>query len=73
MSIRADNEAKPSGRVWDVFARTRDEEALHHVGDVIAPGAGLARASAYQLYQESPWVEMCVVHRSAMVAVEDRA
>jgi hypothetical protein len=73
MNIRSDNEVKPSGRVWDVFARTRDEKALHHVGDVIAPGPALARAYAYQMYQESPWVEMCIAPRSEIVAVVDRA
>ena len=73
MSIRATNERKPSGTVWDVFARTRDEKALHQVGDVIAPNEGLARAYAYQMYQESPWVEMCVAPRAEIVAVIDRA
>jgi 1,2-phenylacetyl-CoA epoxidase PaaB subunit len=73
MSIRAENEEKPSGRVWDVFARTRDEKSLHQVGDVIARSAGLARAYAYQMYQESPWVEMCVALRADIVAVIDRA
>ena len=46
MSIRARNENKPSGTVWDVFARTRDETALHQVGDVIAPNEGLAQPGA---------------------------
>ena len=73
MSIRTRNESKPSGAVWDVFARTRDEKAVHHVGDVIAPNEGLARAYAYQMYQESPWVEMCVAPRADIKAVIDRA
>ena len=73
MSIRERNEAKPSGVVWDVFARTREEKALHQVGDVIAPNEGLARAYAYQMYQESPWVEMCLAPRADIVCVIDRA
>jgi len=73
MSLRERNEAKPSGTVWDVFARTRDEKALHQVGDVIAPNESLARAYAYQMYQESPWVEMCIASRADVVAVIDRA
>jgi len=73
VSLRDANERKPSGPVWDVFARTRDEKALHQVGDVIAPTAGLARTYAYQMYQESPWVEMIVVQRSDVVTVIDRA
>ncbi|MGH2569770.1 MAG: hypothetical protein ACRDGR_01005, partial [bacterium] len=67
------NETKPSGTVWDVFARTRDEAELHQIGDVIAPTLGLARAYAYQMYQESPWVEMVVAPRAEIVTVIDRA
>jgi hypothetical protein len=73
MSIRNRNEAKPSGTVFDVFARTRDEKELHQIGDVIAPSAGLARAYAYQMYQESPWVEMIVAPRAAVVTLIDRS
>ena len=73
MSIRSRNEIKPSGTVYDVFARTRDEEDVHQIGDVIAPTPGLARAYAYQMYQESPWVEMIVAPRAEIVAVIDRA
>lgn len=73
MSIRDQNAEKPSGTVYDVFARTRDETALHQVGDVIAPGPGLARAYAYQMYQESPWVEMVVAPREDIVTVIDRS
>ena len=72
MNLRRNNENKPSGDVWDVFARTRDETGLHHVGDVCAPSTGLARAYAYQMYQESPWVEMMVARRSDIVTVVDR-
>jgi hypothetical protein len=73
MAIRIHNETKPSGRVYDVFARTRDEPELHQVGDVIAPRPGLARAYAFQMYQESPWVEMIVAPRSEIVTVIDRS
>lgn len=73
MAIRINNEQKPSGRVFDVFARTREETELHQIGDVIAPSAGLARAYAYQLYQESPWVEMIVAPRAHIVTVIDRS
>jgi len=72
MSIRKHNETKPSGTVYDVFARTRDETELHQVGDVIAPTQGLARAYAYQMYQESPWVEMIVAPRADIVTIIDR-
>ena len=73
MSLREKNETKPSGVVYDVFARTRDETGLHQVGDVIAPSLGLARAYAYQMYQESPWVEMMIAPRERIVTVLDRS
>jgi 1,2-phenylacetyl-CoA epoxidase PaaB subunit len=73
MTIRDRNEVKPSGTVYDVFARTRDEDRVHQIGDVIAPTLGLARAYAYQMYQESPWVEMIVVPRAAIVTVVDKS
>ena len=73
MAIRSGNEAKPSGDVYDVFARTRDEAELHQIGDVIAPSLGLARAYAFQMYQESPWVEMIVAPRESIVTVIDRS
>lgn len=73
MSIRVNNAKKPAGDVYDVFARTRDERELHQVGDVIAPAPGLARAYAFQLYQESPWVEMIIAPRKTIVTLIDRA
>jgi hypothetical protein len=73
MSLRDQNETKPSGTVYDVFARTRDETDVHQIGDVIAPTRGLARAYAYQMYQESPWVEMIVAPRGDIVTVIDKA
>ena len=72
MTTRTKNETKPSGTVYDVFARTRDETELHQIGDVIAPTIGLARSYAYQMYQESPWVEMVVAPRGDIVTVIDR-
>lgn len=73
MAIRNGNERKPTGVVYDVFARTRDEAELHQIGDVIAPSRGLARAYAFQMYQESPWVEMIVAPRESIVTVIDRS
>ncbi len=73
MNLRSHNETKPSGIVYDVFARTRDEKELHQVGDVIAPTPGLARADAYQMYQESPWVEMMIAPRANIVTIVDRS
>ena len=73
MALRDNNDKKPSGDVYDVFARTRDEADLHQIGDVIAPSRGLARAYAFQMYQESPWVEMIIAPRAEIVTVIDRS
>ena len=72
MGVREENREKPSGAVWDVFAKTRKDKALHHIGDVLAPSPGLAKAYAYQMYQESTWQDMVAVARESIVTlVED--
>lgn len=71
MGLRKGNAAKPSGSVYDVFAKTRKEQALHHIGDVLAPGKGLAKAYAYQMYQESTWHDMLAVPRARIVTIVD--
>ena len=56
-----------AGQVYEVFAKFRKEDALHHVGNVIAPTAGLAKSYAYALYQEVTWSEMVMAPRSDVV------
>jgi 1,2-phenylacetyl-CoA epoxidase PaaB subunit len=58
-----------AGRVYEVFARGRQSDALAHVGTVRAPGDGLARAYARTTYDEEPWAEMLAVPREAVVRV----
>jgi hypothetical protein len=55
--------------VYEVFAKIKPEDPLHHVGNVIAPDAELARVYAFTTYQEFPWAEMVVAPRRAIVAV----
>lgn len=55
--------------VYEVFARKTREEALRHIGYINASDAELARVYAWKTYDEQNWFEMCVVPRSAMLAV----
>ncbi|MEA2323650.1 MAG: hypothetical protein QOD81_3500 [Solirubrobacteraceae bacterium] len=58
-----------AGRVYEVFARGRQRDALTHVGSVRAPDDGLARAYARTTYDEEPWAEMLAVPRDAVIPV----
>lgn len=53
----------PEGDVYEVFARFQADEPLHHIGNVIAVTADLARMYAYTLYDEWGWREMIIVPR----------
>lgn len=58
-----------AGQVYEVFAKFRKEEALRHVGNVIAPSPALAKTYAYTLYQEVTWSEMIAIPRSEVVSI----
>lgn len=55
--------------VWEVFARQKYEEPLHHVGTVSADDPDLACVYARSIYNELPWIEMIAVPRSAIRTV----
>ncbi|MBI4540755.1 MAG: hypothetical protein HY704_14735 [Gemmatimonadetes bacterium] len=55
--------------VYEVFARKSRGEPLRHVGYLNAPDPELARVYAWKTYDEEKWFEMCVVPRSAIIAV----
>jgi 1,2-phenylacetyl-CoA epoxidase PaaB subunit len=61
--------ASAAGEVYEVFAKIKPEDPLHHVGNVIAPDARLAQVYAFTTYQEWAWAEMIIAPRSAIVAV----
>lgn len=63
----------PAGDVYDVFARIRPEDTLRHIGNVIAPDAGLAQVYAFTMYQEWSWCEMFIVPRQAVVPLIEAA
>lgn len=55
--------------VFDVFARKDRGDALQHIGYIDAPDAALARVYAWKTYDEQNWFEMCIVPRTAIIAV----
>ena len=57
------------GDIYEVFARFKPDEPLHHIGNVIAVTADLARMYAYTMYDEWNWSEMIIVPRREMVTV----
>lgn len=59
----------PAGEVYEVFAKIKPEDALHHIGNVIAPDAKLAQVYAFTTYQEWAWAEMIIAPRRAIVPI----
>jgi len=55
--------------VYDVFARKDRGDPLCHIGYVDALDDEMARVYAWKTYDEEKWFEMCIVPRSAIVAV----
>lgn len=60
-------------KIYEVFARFKYEEPLHHVGNVTAPDDELAKVYAFNTFNEWAWIEMIVVPREAVVRVIDPA
>jgi 1,2-phenylacetyl-CoA epoxidase PaaB subunit len=58
-----------SGEVFEVFARRKPEDPLHHIGYVNAPDAELAGVYARSIYDEWAWIELVVVPRAAITPV----
>ena len=55
--------------LYEIFARQKREDRLEHVGTVSAPNSALARAYAWQTYDEQKWFEMVVAPRDAFESV----
>jgi len=62
-----------AGEVYEVFARIKPADPLHHIGNVTAPSAALAQVYAFTTYQEWAWVEMIAVPRRAIVPLIELA
>lgn len=63
------NEVLNPSDVYDVFARHKYKDPLHHVGYVSAPDEELATVYARSIYDEWGWVEMIIVPRQAIIRV----
>ncbi|MDQ4074719.1 MAG: hypothetical protein M3220_00580 [Chloroflexota bacterium] len=63
--------SEPSGdrKVYEVFARRKYEDPLHHVGTVAAPDDEMAAVYARSIYDEWTWLEMVVMPRDAIISV----
>lgn len=51
------------GKVYEVFAKFKKDEAVRNIGTVIASDPELAKMYAYKLYDEWTWTEMFIVER----------
>ena len=56
-------------QLYEVFARQKREDRLEHIGTISAPNPSLARAYAWQTYDEQKWFEMVVAPRDAFESV----
>jgi 1,2-phenylacetyl-CoA epoxidase PaaB subunit len=55
--------------IYEVFARFKYDEPLHHVGTVTAPNPELAKSYAFNTYNEWAWIEMIIVPRGQVIPV----
>jgi 1,2-phenylacetyl-CoA epoxidase PaaB subunit len=69
MSFQEQKKSPLAGEVFEVFARRKPEEPLHHIGYVNAPDAELAGVYARSIYDEWAWIELVVVPRAAITPV----
>ena len=53
-------------KTWEVFARLKYDEPLHHLGAVREDDEDLALVSARSIYDEQPWIHMIIVPRNAI-------
>ncbi len=60
---------KNGTQIYEVFARFKYDEPLHHVGSVTATDVELAKAYAFNTYNEWAWIEMILVPRKDVIHV----
>lgn len=60
---------KTENQIYEVFARFKYDEPLHYVGSVTAPDTELAKAYAFNTYNEWAWIEMTIVSRQDVIHV----
>jgi len=54
---------------YEVFARLTSTDSLSHIGCLTAPNEEMATAQTRLMYSEKPWVELCVMPRSAIITI----
>lgn len=59
--------------IYEVFARKRRGEAIHHIGNLNAPDPDLAKVYAFNTYDEEKWFDLWVVARDDFLEVFSRA
>ncbi|WP_426440609.1 hypothetical protein [Bradyrhizobium genosp. P] len=57
---------------YEVFTRRTSKEPLTHIGSIEAPNEELAEARAWFVYDQEPWLEMCIVRTSAIIPITER-
>ncbi len=67
--MQPDTPNQPGNEIYEVFARFKYEEPLHHVGTVTAPNKDLAVTYAFNTYNEWAWIEMMIVPRREVIPV----
>lgn len=55
--------------IFEVFAKVKAEDPLHHCGNVMASDVDGAKVYAYKMYDEFPWSEMVVIPRREITTV----
>ncbi|MFQ5575658.1 MAG: hypothetical protein ACE5G8_01580 [Anaerolineae bacterium] len=55
--------------IYEVFARVKPDDPLHHCGNVMATDPDGAKVYAYKMYDEFPWTKMVVIPRRHIVTV----
>lgn len=53
--------------MWEVFARRKHDEPLHHLGTLAADDPDLAVVYARTIYDEFTWVEMVLYPRASCI------
>jgi 1,2-phenylacetyl-CoA epoxidase PaaB subunit len=55
--------------IYEVFAKVKPEDPLHHCGNVMATDREGAEVYAYKMYDEFPWTEMVIIPRRKIITV----
>ena len=57
------------GALYEVFGRSKPEEALMHIGSLTAQNVELAQARARMMYAERDWIELSIAPASGFLTL----